>query len=387
MEIQTLHPHVIQQCNELFFRQSMIKDILTCPQMALYSWVLNIEESEPWMAAILGTAGHEVIRHMHENSEFDLGYLELLELFNEYFDEEVEKLSKLPKLAAGCESLEEERDSKSNKYIELLEGYQVNEKNRDFRSTINEQRFALVIDNPADADHPFIFTGQIDQAGFYDDGTFALRDIKFRDNAFRPSRVEFDIDIQMTIYACALRFGNPACEKCKPRYEEDAFGLNKKLVYDGPCEECRKKGGTHRWPRKFAERCELIWMRDFETYKKDQYQKVIVDKNLPKVKSEHSNRKVYQKVTNPKWVDGYKKGDMKGPGFIRTYRTPTQINVMMSDVLRICNKIRSGEFWRNPGNHCNFWCKFQEHCRKGLELQVEEADVSAAADFFTEDPF
>jgi hypothetical protein len=250
-----------------------------------------------------------------------------------------------------------------------------------------EQSFVLEVKLPQ-YEKPILFTGQIDQAGVYEDGTFALRDIKFRADAYRPSRTEFDLNVQMTVYAAALRYGNPACEVCRPRYEEVEFMGKKELVYNGPCLKCSAKiGKKNEWPRRFTEQCELIWMRDFERYKSDEYAREITDKSLPKVKSERSNRKVYATVPNPKWMHGYKAGHYKGPRFIPTYRSPQMLTTLMEDVAQLCEEIRKGVFYRNPGKHCNNWCKFRDKCVSGMKMRASEIDLSSVHSYGTEDPF
>lgn len=384
---------IIEQCGEIYFRQSMISDILTCPQMALYRWVLNMEESQPFFSAILGTAGHACIYAMHNNRKFDYSYIELLEMFTSEFDKELAKLDKIPAINKAFSSIEEQRDNKCPEYISMLMQYQKDERNHGFYSVINEQSFVLQVDNPSNLPgsvhntKPFIFTGQIDQGGYYESGQFALRDIKFRDNAFRPAKSEFDINTQMTIYAAALRFGKPVCKECKPYYETDPLNGSSVLHYNGPCETCKKKVGTEEWPNRYADRCELIWMRDYETYSKDEFPMRIKDPAKSKTINPKTGRMVIAEVINPKYTAGYKLGDKKGPGYILTYRTPSKLEVLMANVIQICDNIRHGKFWRNPGKHCGFWCKHTDQCRDAIEIEVEQADLANVASYASDDPF
>lgn len=375
MEKKTLHESIIKICRNLHFRQSFVKDYLTCPQMSLYRWILQLEQEAPWMAGFLGTAGHEVIFQMHEQKKFDYSYIDMVSAFQDAFDQALDDSDELPRIGGNYDSIEEQFADVSMEYINMLRGYQSDKQHSQFMSTIHEQKFTMEIEG-------LIFTGMIDQAGYYEDGTFVLRDIKFRQEAFRPSRVEFDLDIQMTTYAAGLKYGNPSCEECSPRHNPDG-----ELVYNGPCDSCASKIGTPAWPRKYAERCEMIWMRDYERRKKDQHSKMIKDPNKGKVINPKTGREVIQDVINPKWEKGYKKGDFKGPGIIKTARSPSMIDVFMSDIIRIVELIRNGEFYRNPGKQCNFWCQYREQCVRGAELEVQELDMGKAERYGTIDPF
>lgn len=390
MEFQSrkLPPILTQQCKEIFFRQSFLSDYLTCPQMSLYQWIINLEPRPPFMAAVLGTAGHEVIFQMHEERDFDMTKMELRSRFCQAFDKELDTLDKLPDLSKGYDSIEEERDAKAELYIELLDGYRKQDINRDFISVIHEQRFVLELESH-DSDVPIIMTGVIDQGGVYQDGTFVIRDIKFRDNNFRPGYVQTKLNMQLSIYAAGFQFGKPACEKCMPTYEEDVFSTNldgetKKLKYNGPCDACSAKIGTSLWPQRKIDKCEIVWMRDYEVYKKDQYARYVKDKSK-KVKNPKTGRMVYADVINPKWQEGYKTGDYRGSGIISTKRTDSDLGVLMSDVVRICEEIRKGSFYRKPSDACNFWCNHRDSCMGGIELEVKELNLQDANDFCTED--
>lgn len=376
---------VIDQCMDIYFRQSLINDYLTCPQMALYRWVLNLEESEPFFAAILGTAGHHVAYKMHENRDFNMAYVDIMAMFEEAFNEELEKLDKMPNLSKHFDSIEAQLQSNLVTYTNLLDSYMKDERNQNFHSTMHEQSFVLQVPDSENPDNPFLFVGQIDQGGYYDDGVYSCRDLKFRDAAFRPNRMQLKLSIQFTTYATAMRFGKPACPRCKPKYEPDFATGTTTLIYTGPCEDCQKLIGTPKWPNKQVDKCEYIWMFDYERYEKDQYAKTVTDKSLPKVKSAKSNRLVYQVVENPKWYDGYKKGDNKGPVFLEGTRTESECEVLFSDVLNICADIRAGRFHRKPGDVCSMWCKHREQCLGALELELEEADLAGVESYATDD--
>jgi len=390
-EKRSIHPAVIKQCRQIFFRQSMVKDYLECPQMALYRWILNFDQAAPFFSATMGTAGHHVIYTIHQARKYDYGYDELSALLEEGFNRELQKSPLYPELPTGCETPEEGFALKSPEYVKLLLAYQNHPRNKEFHSTLHEQAFVLRIPPTNEGDAEYLITGQIDQGGYYDDGMFALRDYKFRDNQFKPSKTVLDLDIQATVYCTAIRYGVPACESCKPRYEEDFLEGNT-LVYNGPCETCAAKVGTPAWPQKFAQLFEMIWMKDFDVHTKDQHDEWIIDPQAQAEGRKIKNPKgkgppVYPRIRNPDYDTGYKKGQMKGIGFLQTVRPPSSMQVYMSDILRVCDEIRKGSFFRNPGDACNFLCKHRESCVKGLELEVQDVNLANISAIGTDDPW
>lgn len=370
--------------------------------MALYGWILNTTPSAPFFSAVLGTAGHAVIEHFHTQKTWELPKLEILDLFTKAFDVELAKLMNLdqplPDVPAGYDSIVMAMAGKASDYVNMLDGYQRHPKNREFHCLMAEQSFTLEI--PAIDDQgnpiiladgtpspPYLFTGMLDQFGVYGDGTSSLRDIKFRDNAFRPTRDEFNLNIQITIYATALAYGNPSCGNCKPRYiKKDIFDLSPILSYDGPCAQCKAKIGTPKWPRNYAQRCELVWMHDFDLHTKNQYVETVKDK-VNKVFNPATGKMRQADVPNPKFFEGYKIGDYKGPGFIRTYRDDRELDLFISDILRVCDQIRQGHFHRRPGDHCNFWCKFKEQCTNGGEIGRSDTSIERIDAMAKTEPF
>jgi hypothetical protein len=388
-----LSPALRLQCKDLFFRQSFISDYMSCPQMSLYRWVLSLEEEQPWFAGILGTAGHDVIFQMHEAGRYDYTYVELSNLFEEAFNKDIARQHTLPAIAKAFHSIDEEFSAKAPDYVRFLRGYQEHHKNQNFHSTLHEQNFVLVIprdtsNEDSDSTTPIIFTGIIDQLGYYADGTLAVRDIKFRDKAFRPGYTELSLNSQLTVYSAALRYGIPSCEKCKPSYQTDAHtGAKLNLVYNGPCDNCLKVYHSVNWPKRFPDIVELIWLRDFDRHTKDQYARFIKDPDGIKEKSPDTGRMRIREIPNPKYHEGYKEGDYVGPGFLTSSRTEAKTQVLMTDVVRLCEQIRAGAFYRKPSENCNFMCKYRTYCTNAVELEVQEIDMTKVAEYATANPF
>lgn len=401
-KISELTPNQIHQCNLLFFRQSFLNDWLTCPQMALYRWVLFQEDLPSFFSALMGTAGHEVIYTMHTMRKYNYKESQLFEMFHENFLEAVRRDENPPPPGAKFDSLEDEFVAKAEPYIEMLDGYQRHDTTSQFISTMHEQQFVLLI-KPNEIYPelpewwpPFLFTGTIDQWGYgADTGNGLLRDMKFRDNALRPSYWQLDLDLQMTLYVKAIKDGYPACSKCKPRYIDDesakadpsglySSGIQKLLVYNGPCDKCKDLIGTPQWPQVWTHECHLIWMQDFRKYKTNQYAETIKDKSR-KVKAATSNRMVYPEIPNPKFDDGYKKGDYRGEGIIKTARPPSKIAILLPEILRAAEMIRQGIFFRRPGPHCMSFCRFRTQCLDSLNMAGDDYVMEHASAFASDD--
>ena len=343
------------------------------------------------LAAFLGTAGHEVIYRIHKERRLDICKMWLGEAFEDAFHKAIQKEpDRVPTPKVGYENITDQFQSEMPFYVELLKNYQAHPQNKEFHSTIHEQHFVLKIDNPAEGSPPYLICGTIDQAGYYSDGRFVLRDIKFRDNAFKYSRRELDLNIQLTTYATALKYGLPSCDTCKPYYQDGSIDptvqgessgtMTKKLVYNGPCPACTKKIGTPEWPLIVPERCEMVWMYDLEPRRKDEFDQYVMRRDLPKIKN------AYQRSINPEWAGGAKAGDPKGECFLRTYRPLSRIQAFMDDILRVCDQIRQGVFYRLPSKNCN-WCSQFDICQGGIAADEAIQKEQHAAQYGSSDPF
>ncbi len=341
-ERTTQHP-----VSNLIYRQSMINDIISCPKRAAYCWIheraSNIDEygepRTPMMAALLGTAGHKVIEVMHKDDRMDMDYLAIMDLFQQSFHEEILNYSLTPEPSAGFNSLQEELDSKTSDYTEYLEGYQQYHKKLKTKLIISmhEQPFVLLTRYK---NKFYIFSGTIDQAGAYEDGKYVMRDLKFRDNAFKPNYVELQFSPQLMIYSAALKYGYPACQKCLPKYEEgidtQTFSLNRFVTYSGPCESCKAKIKTPEFPLRYPTQAELVWMKDF-----------------------HILKRAYR---------GKKRGEFKGKAIYKTFFPMSRIENYLSDILEWCYQFDNGFHPRKPSSSCLIFCIYKNQCLTELRL-------------------
>lgn len=298
----------------------------------------NQDTQESYMAAVLGTAGHIVIETMHKKDKFNFPYLDIYEIFSSSFDLAKQQTPNIHN-SISYSSQEEEVDDKENDYIEMLQGYQELQQRNKFVTVSSEQQFTFTYNHNNTS---YLFHGSTDHIGYYTTGELAgfltIRDIKFRDRKLKPSWIERALNLQMTVYAYALKYGVPCCKYCAPYYDNNL--LNYEVIYNGPCDNCRQQIGTKSWPQEFPERCELIWMRDFNKYKRK-----------------------YGK---------HKPGDYYGPGVYTVNRTPTTLEAYMQQVIKLVDSFCTGLNYRRPGMWCNTMCHYRQECISGLNIIESE---------------
>lgn len=389
LPIITLPQEIHDLSRNCYFRQSFLNDYLLCPQMAMYRWILQIENQAPFFAAVLGTAGHAVIEYVHKNKDFTMSNESLQSLFTDYAHEELKTLPELPNVSVKFSTHAEQIKRLAPEYTALLREYCDDRRNQQFTPTICETSFVLELPALKPSEPPYLFTGTIDQAGFYMDGTFAIRDIKFRDSAFRPDGIKLDLNKQLTLYTAATRWGLPVCGGCKPRYDnEGEFSFDdisvatnnmnfdehvqRKVIYSGPCKNCKAKIGTDFWPQILPVRSELVWMRDYKKHQRDQHARTIKSPvGNDKVINPKTGRKKQREIINPKWLEGYKKNSHCGPAILSGRRDLNSLGAFLAEMQQICESIRSGKFYRREGDHCTNWCRHRDACVGRIELDRE----------------
>lgn len=364
--------------HDLIIRQSLINDIITCPYMAYNRWILNksigkadtdgtgninigrsndnLEDvQQTFMASVLGTAGHSVIEEMHRRKKFNFCYIDLLELFTTAFQEAQKQQNAMIKMKRDI-TVEDDFDEKADEYIEMLEGYQAYHKNNlnIIEPMSSEQQFVFKYEYNGNT---YLFNGSIDHFLYYVSGelsgTGTIRDIKFKERSFMPSFIERALNLQFTIYSYAFKYGVPCCKFCSPYYsiasnddftiDEDTGDLkfqdSTEIVYNGPCDNCKQLIGTPVWPNQFIQRCELVWMRDFN-----------------KRKRKHGRHKA---------------GEYFGQGVYVINRSPSTLNAYMAEVIKLVESFCMGLNYRRPGSHCYMFCNYNDICLKMLNIQEQ----------------
>ena len=378
-----------EQCQQLFFRQSMIEDYSVCPRMCFYTWVRKAEEQDTWFTALLGTAGHEVVYHMHRMRRFELTYTELHSMFSDCFDRALADSPVPPKIGVNFSSIEDQFAALAPDYVTLLTEYMRDDINRNYHTVMHEQSYVLEVPDPIYPDDPpFLFTGQLDQFGYDAAGLGILADIKFRDASFRPTRFLTSLSKQLTLYSEALAHGVPVCNDCRPRYVDNFELVMDEMHFDGPCESCRAKIGTDQWPQVYPDKVKYTWMKDYERRKKDKAPKFIKCPQKTKELNPKTKRMRIREVINPKWEEGYKAGDFVGPIHIESQRTPERNKVLMADIIDIARAIRNAHFYRTPSpQNCGFWCKHRETCTAEANLGEDELCLTRTNDFSNDPDF
>ena len=142
----------------------------------------------------------------------------------------------------------------------------------------------------------------------------------------------------------------PCCKFCSPYYsiasnddftiDEDTGDLkfqdSTEIIYNGPCDNCRQLIGTPVWPNKFIQRCELVWMRDFN-----------------KRKRKHGRHKA---------------GEYFGQGVYVINRSPSTLNAYIAEVIKLVESFCIGLNYRRPGSHCYMFCNYNDIFLKMLNI-------------------
>lgn len=318
-----------------------------------------------FIAAVFGTAAHKVIQDFNEALNppvaapdtplFDaagvavtacapreLNYTELLASFEREALNGYEITQEIIPIPKGCETFTDSMNSVGADYMQYIIGHLALEKVREPKLVVNasEQQFVMFVIYLGDV---YVFYGTIDQiCSIPEEDKLIVRDFKFRDAAFKPSWRQLQVDPQLIIYACALKHGIPCCNDCKPRYAEDAeFALvsNRKIVYDGPCDACKAKVGTHEWPKEYPDAGELTWMKDFRILKRGTAHR--------------------------------KKGEVAGQANYEFRFNSVNVNAYMYDIMQHCRGFRYGSFPRKYGEACKFWCRHSKSCVGDLHNEAE----------------
>lgn len=391
-------------------RQSLIGDYLTCPKMCEFRWILESRHAPNFFASVLGTAGHTTIQYLHDSKllskQSPVSQSRIKAHFIQSAHDALKEQSIPPRLSANFQSHDEQINFTADEYAAYIYEYSKDPRNRKFTTTQCEQKFILKVPKtidittldydlsdistqPYDPSSMYLFVGTIDQFGYYvDTGTFSLRDIKFRDLAFIPTYLEFFLNTQLTIYSLGLRYGLPVCAACSPHYYNITEGeSDDNAIFDFineqpneqqeepinnftmPCSECMSKVNTTRWPMKFPEVQEAIWMKGYKRYKKDQYRKWIKSKTKKSINPK-TGRLVAADVINPKWENGYKKGEVKAEARLRRNLSLIQTLNLLADIHKICTLVQNGVFFRRPGVQCTTTCMYRDACKNFVDLEV-----------------
>ena len=195
-------------------RQSTLKTWLSCPLMYKFRHIDKMEPAFRYPGTVHGSALHLVLAWLHEGQwKGDLRalYTKALNYYLYASPEEHIPVRWKRDMAKEIESL------KVNA-VEILENYRSKGYNKDAIVLFSEVAFRTKILG-------YLFTGTIDQVRKNPDGTIELLD--FKSSKMRPNQYAIPNDLQLTLYAYAIKFGELLVDGIwvKPNMLLDSVGI------------------------------------------------------------------------------------------------------------------------------------------------------------------
>jgi len=195
-------------------RQSTLKTWLSCPLMYKYRHIDKLEPAFRYPGTVHGSALHLVLAWLHAGEwKGDLRalYTKALNYYLYASDEEHIPVRWKRDMAKEIESL------KVNA-VEILENYRSKGYNKDAIVLFSEVVFRTKILG-------YLFTGTIDQVRKNPDGSIELLD--FKSSKMRPNQYAIPNDLQLTLYAYAIKFGEVLVDGIwvKPNMLVDSVGI------------------------------------------------------------------------------------------------------------------------------------------------------------------
>ena len=175
-------------------RQSTLKSWLNCPLLYKFRHIDKLEPEFRYPASLHGSALHLVLKWLHEgewNSDLEKLYVKA---FNHYLFADHD--SHIP--VKWKKDKEADIAALTRNAVEILENYSSKDYNRNTIVLFSEAQFRLSILG-------YLFTGTLDQVRKNADGSIELLD--FKSNAQRPNSYAVKNDLQLKLYAYALKFG------------------------------------------------------------------------------------------------------------------------------------------------------------------------------------
>ncbi len=281
-------------------RQSTLKTWLSCPLMYKFRHLDKLEPSFRYPGTIHGSALHLVLAWLHEgewNGDLRALYTKALNHYLYASDEE-----HIP--VRWKHDMHKEIESLKANAVEILENYRSKDYNRQALVLFSEVQFRVKILG-------YEFTGTIDQVRKNPDGSLELLD--FKSSKMRPNHYAIPNDIQLTLYAYALKFGV--------------------LLVDGIWVK----------PNMLVDSVGIYFLRAHEVYKR-------------------------------KSVNG-DVGDEKGSPFMRTNKSIQDLRAFRTEIRHQLSAMVKPWYYPNTAS-CAF-CTYSEHCiSRNEELPTEHSDAA-----------
>jgi len=286
--------------DQIELRQSTLKTWLSCPLMYKYRFLDDLDPAFRYPGTLHGSALHLVLSWLHEGEwRANLRALYTKALNYYLYASPEEHIPVRWKIDMG-----KEIEVLKNNAIEILENYRNKTYNKDAIVLFAEVQFKVNILG-------YEFSGTIDQVRKNRDGSIELLD--FKSSKMRPNHYAIPNDLQLTLYAYALKFGE--------------------LLVDGIWVK----------PNMLMDSVGFYHLRAHEIYKR--------------------------KVT------GKEIGDEKGSPFMRTSKSIQDLRAFRSEIRSQLSAMLKDWYYPNTAS-CTF-CGYAEHCiaRNGIvpEKQASQA--------------
>jgi CRISPR/Cas system-associated exonuclease Cas4 (RecB family) len=318
------------------FHASSIGQYLTCPRQYYFRHVLGLKSDDVAFAAITGSAYHAAISWWHLSRETEDMHVPdehaLLTSFESDVQRRVRQCIETGKTLNGYD------DAAMAKVLgeaaHIFKGY-VNDPRNNVDLLCNERRFKVGLGTGKTI---YPFAGTVDQVRLVPAGGDKrhLHLVDIKSGKTKPQAVLLAIDYQLSVYALAL---------FKGAWEENTDTETK----------------WHKFNLR-ADSIAICFIRDYIPKQKNEFSEEIILKGEYEI-NPATNKKRQKRIPNPKFAEGYKKGDI-GQVFYRTQRSEYELKQAEKDLGRVCAAIRFKMFFRRPVQQgaCVGFCRFVEEC-------------------------
>jgi CRISPR/Cas system-associated exonuclease Cas4 (RecB family) len=314
------------------FHASSIRQYLTCPRQYYFRHVLGMKSDDVALASITGSAYHHCISWWHRARDTDGMSVPDVDALVEEFSGECQRRVRVC-LESGKEINGYSADAmaKALKEATLILGGYVADPRNDVTLLCNERRFKVGIGSGKTV---YPFAGTVDQVRMRRDGTYDLVDLK--SGKTKPQDVLLALDYQLSVYALAM--------------------------VKGEWETHSDTATTWEVIGQRADTIAICHLRDYLPKQKNEFSEEIILKGEYEI-NPATGKKRQKRVPNPKFAEGYKKGDL-GPVFYRTQRSPYELTQADKDLARVCAAIRFKMYFRRPvaQGACVGFCRYVGEC-------------------------
>jgi len=314
------------------FHASSIRQYLTCPRQYYFRHVLGMKTEDVALASITGSAYHHCISWWHRARDTDgLDVPDTDALVEEFSGECMRRVRVCMESGKEVNGYSPEALAKVLVEARLILGGYVTDPRNDLTLLCNERRFRV---NVGSKKRPYPFAGTVDQVRMRHDGTYDLVDLK--SGKMKPNDILLALDYQLSVYALAMAKG-----------------------------EWEAHSDTETTWEVIGQRADTIaicHLRDYLPKQKNEFSEEIVIKGEKEI-NPATGRERQKRIPNPKFAEGYKKGDI-GPVFYRTQRSAYELIQADKDLARVCAAIKFKMFFRRPvaQGACVGFCRFVGEC-------------------------